>query len=78
MRDTPQAVLGRIRTILASRRMCGLATVAMGLRVQRVIDLTARGCLSPEQALRLSLEAEAMALCMSPLPTVPCPTSTVI
>ncbi|AWV19277.1 hypothetical protein A3862_04700 [Methylobacterium sp. XJLW] len=76
MRDTPQIVLGRIRMILASRRACGLAAAAMGLRVQRVIDLAALGCLSPEQALHLSLEAEAMAVCMSPLPSVPCPTST--
>jgi hypothetical protein len=76
MRDTPQAVLGRIHMILAARRSCGLAAAAMGLRVQRVIELATLGCLSPERALHLSLEAEAMAVCMSPLPSVPCPTST--
>lgn len=78
MCDTPQAVLGRIRMILASRRSCGLAAAAMGLRVQRVIELAALGCLSPERALHLSLEAEAMAVCMSPLPAAPCPMSTTI
>lgn len=76
--DTPRAVLGRIRMILASRRSCGLAAAAMGLRVQRVIDLVALGCISSEQALRLSLEAEAVALCVPPLPSVPCPTSTAV
>lgn len=77
MRDTPQAVLGRIHMILAARRSCSLAA-AMGLRVRRVVELAALGCLSPERALHLSLEAEAMAVCISPLPAAPCPTSTTI
>jgi hypothetical protein len=68
MHDTPQVVLGRIRAAWASRRSCGLVAVAMGLRVERVIALAAQGRLSPDDALRHALEAEAMALCLSPLP----------
>lgn len=76
--DTPQIVLGRIRLAWSSRRSCGFLAAAAGIRVERIISLAAQGCLSPEQALRLSLEAEAVALCVPPLPVVPCPTSTAI
>lgn len=74
--DSPQAVLRRIRLAWSTRRSCGLLAVAAGLRVERVIALHDKGCLSAEQALRMSLEAEAVALCLGPLPSVPCPTST--
>jgi len=74
--DSPHIVLDRIRTAWASRRSCGLLAVAAGLRVERVIALAAAGCLSSEDALRLSLEAEAVALYLPPLPAAPCPTFT--
>lgn len=74
--DSPHIVLGRIRLAWSSRRSCGLLAVAAGLRVERVIALQSKGCLSPEQALKMSLEAEAVALCLGPLPSVPCQTST--
>jgi hypothetical protein len=68
MRDTPDIVLGRIRAAWASRRSCGLVAVAMGIRVVRVIVLQSEGRLSQEDALRHALEAEAVALCVRPLP----------
>lgn len=76
--DSPQAVLRRIRTAWSTRRSCGLLAVAAALRVERVIALAALGCISSEQALKMALEAEAVALCVPPLPVVPCPTSTAI
>ena len=68
MHDTPHIVLSRIRTAWSSRRSCGLVAAAMGIRVERVIALQAEGRLSPEEALRHALEAEALAICLPPLP----------
>ncbi|MGE8128492.1 hypothetical protein ACQKQD_16075 [Methylobacterium sp. NPDC080182] len=73
MRDTPHIVLSRIRLAWSSRRSCGLVAAAMGIRVERVIALQSEGRLSPEDALRHALEAEAMALCLSPLPNAGTP-----
>ncbi|ACB27251.1 hypothetical protein Mrad2831_5304 [Methylobacterium radiotolerans JCM 2831] len=68
MHDTPQAALSRIRLAWSSRRSCGLVAAAMGIRVERVIALQAEGRLSPEDAIKHALEAEAVALCLRPLP----------
>jgi len=68
MHDTPQAALSRIRLAWSTRRSCGLLAIAAGLRVERVIALEAAGRLSPEDALRHALEAEAVAICLRPLP----------
>lgn len=68
MHDTPHIVLRRIRTAWSSRRSCGLVAAAMGIRVERVITLQAEGRLSSEEALAHALEAEAVALCVRPLP----------
>lgn len=68
MHDTPHIVIRRIRLAWSSRRSCGLVAVAMGLRVERVIALHAEGRLSSEDALRHGLEAEALAICLPPLP----------
>ena len=76
MHDTPHIVLRRISAAWSSRRACGLLAAAAGIRVERVIALQDKGCLSFEQALKMALEAEAVALCVPPLPVVPCPTST--
>lgn len=65
--DTPTAVLARIRAAWAARRACGPCAAGAGLRVQRIIVLEARGRLAPDVALRMALEAEAMALAFSPL-----------
>ncbi len=65
--DTPTAVLARIRAAWASRRSCGLCAVGAGLRVQRIVALEAKGRLAPDVALRMALEAEAMALAFGPL-----------
>ncbi|MEE7490655.1 hypothetical protein SAMN02799622_01833 [Methylobacterium sp. UNC378MF] len=70
--DNPQAVLRRIRLAWSTRRSCGLLAVAAGLRVERVVALAAAGRLSAEDALRMSLEVEAVALCLPPLPAAPC------
>ncbi|SDM88498.1 hypothetical protein SAMN05216360_104143 [Methylobacterium phyllostachyos] len=68
MHDTPHIVLRRIRLAWSSRRSCGLVAAAMGIRVERVIALQAEGRLSPEDALKHALEAEALAICLPPLP----------
>ncbi|GJD65786.1 hypothetical protein [Methylobacterium frigidaeris] len=68
-RDTLSAVRDRIRTAWAMRRVCGLIAVAAGLRVGRIIRLEAAGRLAPDDALRMALEAEALALCFPPLPS---------
>lgn len=62
------AVRGRLRTAWATRRVCGLVAVAMALRVDRLIALDGAGRLRREDALRMALEAEAVALCVRPLP----------
>lgn len=63
-----QAVRDRLRTAWATRRVCGLVAVAMALRVDRLIALDGAGRLPRADALRMALEAEAVALCVRPLP----------
>lgn len=62
------AIRGRIRLAWAMRRSCGLVASAAGLRVDRIIALAERGCIAPDAALRMALEAEALALAFPPLP----------
>ncbi|ACB24639.1 hypothetical protein [Methylobacterium radiotolerans] len=61
-------VRDRLRSAWATRRVCGLVAVAMALRVDRLIALDGAGRLRREDALRMALEAEAVALCVRPLP----------
>ena len=63
-----QAVRGRLRTAWATRRVYGLAGVAMALRVERLIALESAGRIPHAGAVRMALEAEAVALCVRPLP----------
>ncbi|WCS27973.1 hypothetical protein LOK46_14450 [Methylobacterium sp. NMS14P] len=62
------AVRDRLRLSWATRRVCGLVAVAMALRVDRLIALDGAGRLRREDDLRMALEAEAVALCVRPLP----------
>lgn len=62
------AVRHRLQVAWATRRVCGLVAVAMALRVDRLIALDGAGRLRREDALRMALEAEAVALCVRPLP----------
>lgn len=66
--DSLPAVLARIRLAWSTRRCCGLAGSAMGLRVERLIVLVDEGTLPGDRALSLALEAEAVALTAAPLP----------
>lgn len=66
--DSLPAVLGRIRKAWSTRRCCGLAGSAMGLRVERLIALVEDGTLPGDRALAMALEAEALALFAAPLP----------
>ncbi len=61
-------VRDRLRSAWATRWVCGLVAVAMALRVDRLIALDGAGRLRREDALRMALEAEAVALCVRPLP----------
>lgn len=68
--DDLQAVRGRLRTAWATRRVCGLVGIAMALRVDRLIALEGAGRIPRADAFRMALEAEAVALCMRPLPAL--------
>ncbi|MEE7440900.1 hypothetical protein [Methylobacterium oryzae] len=62
------AVRDRLRLAWATRRVCGLVAVAMALRVDRLIALDDAGRIPHADAMRMALEAEAVALCVRPLP----------
>lgn len=64
------AIRDRIRSAWTTRRVCGLVGIAATLRVERIIALDGAGRLSRGDAVRMALEAEAVALCFSPLPTL--------
>lgn len=66
--DSLPAVLDRIRLAWSTRRCCGLAGSAMGLRVQRLIELADEGTIPADRAICMALEAEALALGFAPLP----------
>lgn len=67
-REDLHAVRDRLRAAWTTRRVCGLVGIAATLRVERIIALDAAGRLSREDALRMAREAEAVALCVAPLP----------
>ncbi|KQP94124.1 hypothetical protein ASF60_13550 [Methylobacterium sp. Leaf113] len=62
------AIQDRVRGLWASRRVCGLIALACGLRIGRIISLHAKGRLGEEEALRMAMETEAVALLFAPLP----------
>ncbi len=64
------AVRDRVRLAWATRRVCGLVGVAMALRVERLIALDDAGRIPHADAIRMALEAEAVALCLRPLPSL--------
>ena len=66
--DSLPAVLARIRLAWSTRRCCGLAGSAIGIRVERIIVLVDEGTLPADRALCMALEAEALALGFAPLP----------
>jgi len=66
--DNLPAVLGRIKLAWTTRRCCGLTGSAMGIRVERIIELVEQGDLPSDQGLVLALEAEALAIAFAPLP----------
>lgn len=61
-------VRDRLRIAWATRRVCGLVGVAMAFRVDRLIALADDGRIPRADVIRLALEAEAVALCVRPLP----------
>ncbi|MFF9550860.1 hypothetical protein [Methylobacterium fujisawaense] len=68
MDEDLQAVRDRLRFAWATRRVCGLVGVAMALRVDRLIALANDGRIPHADAVRMAHEAEAVALCVRPLP----------
>lgn len=70
MSEDLHAIRDRVRTAWTSRRVCGLVGIAAMIRIERVIALDGAGRISRTDALRMALEAEAVALCFSPLPTL--------
>lgn len=74
MRDETLTGIGvRIRGLYAARTVCGLLAIGCVLRLDRIIRLRASGRFGEEEALRLALETEAVALMFRPLPSLgPC------
>jgi hypothetical protein len=68
MSDDLHAIRGRTRAAWTTRRVCGLIGIAATLRIERLIALDSAGRISRPDALRMAREAEALALCFSPLP----------
>ncbi|CAO4164984.1 MULTISPECIES: hypothetical protein [Methylobacteriaceae] len=70
MREDLHAIRDDVRSAWATRRCCGLVGIAATLRIERVIALDAAGRISRADAVRMAREAEALALCFPPLPTL--------
>ncbi len=70
MSEDLHQIRDRLRSAWTTRRVCGLVGVAATLRVERIIALDGAGRLPRGDALRMALEAEAVALCFPPLPTL--------
>jgi len=68
MREDLHVIRDRARAAWTSRRVCGLVGIAATLRIERIIALDGAGRLARADALRMALEAEAVALCFRPLP----------
>ncbi|AWV14795.1 hypothetical protein A3862_04170 [Methylobacterium sp. XJLW] len=62
------AIRDSVHSAWATRRVCGLIGIAMTLRVERIIALDEAGRISRSDAVRMAREAEAVALCLPPLP----------
>jgi hypothetical protein len=68
--DDLHSIRDRVRGAWTTRRVCGLFGVAAVICIERLIALDGAGRLQREDALRMALEAEAVALCAAPLPTL--------
>ncbi|GJD79526.1 hypothetical protein [Methylobacterium gregans] len=68
MCENLRQIRDRLRSAWTTRRVCGLVGVAATLRVERIIALNASGRIPRTDAVRMALEAEAVALCFPPLP----------
>ncbi len=69
MGEDLHAIRDRIQSAWTTRRVCGLVGIAATLRVERIIALDGAGRISRTDAVR-ALEAEAVAMCFAPLPTL--------
>lgn len=70
MSEDLHAIRDRVRSAWTTRRVCGLVGIAATLRIERLITLDGAGRLPRGDAIRMALEAEAVALCLPPLPTL--------
>ncbi|QEE39820.1 MULTISPECIES: hypothetical protein [unclassified Methylobacterium] len=67
-RETLPAIRARVRALWGSRRVCGIVALACAFRIDRIATLAAKGRLGDEEALRMALETEAVAMLFAPLP----------
>lgn len=68
MSEDLHTIRDRLRAAWTTRRVCGLVGIAATLRIERLIALDSAGRLRREDAVRMALEAEALACCFPPLP----------
>lgn len=66
--DSLPEIRERVRFAWSTRRSCGLIALAVGVRIDRIIELEAAGQVTSHDAMRMAAEAEAVALCLPPLP----------
>ncbi|WP_419952767.1 hypothetical protein [Methylobacterium sp.] len=67
-RESLPAIRERVRVAWSTRRSCGLIALAVGVRIDRIIEMEAAGRVTSHDAIRMAAEAEAVALCLPPLP----------
>lgn len=66
--DDLPAIAAQIQRAWESGRICSLVGRGCRARILRLIRLVEQGHLSPEAAVRLARETEALAFCLAPLP----------
>ncbi|MBI1689495.1 hypothetical protein [Methylorubrum sp. DB1722] len=69
--DTIDAIASRIQAAWESGRICSLVGRGCRARVIRIGRLVEARRLDPAVGLRLTLETEALAFCLAPLPPEP-------